>query len=103
LERRGELRTLKSLGMSRRDVARAVAIEGVIIGAVGLGAGLVLSVALGWLLIYVINKQTFGWTLAFKVPGLELLSLSVLVLLTSGSVAYIVGKWAANLPIDQEE
>ena len=30
--------------------------------------GIVTVFALGWLLIHVINKQSFGWTLAFAVP-----------------------------------
>lgn len=103
IERKRELTTLKELGMSRRGIARAACFEGVGIAGIGLSTGLVLSVALGALLIYVINKQSFGWTLAFRVPIGQLAFLAGMVLLTSAFVSYSVGYWGAGLPSDQEE
>lgn len=103
LERPRELATLKELGLTRRRVARAVAIEGVGMAGVGVGVGLALSVALGHLLIYVVNKQSFGWTLAFRIPGWDMLMLAVLVLAASAVVSYRVGQWSARLPSDREE
>lgn len=103
LERKRELTTLKALGMSRTEIARATACEGFGIAIVGSIGGLALSLALGHLLIFVINKQSFGWTLAFKVPVAQLAALGGLILLTSAVVAYAAGYWGANLPADKEE
>lgn len=103
LERRNELRTLRELGMSRHQIARATAIEGMAVAGAGMVGGLVLSVALGYLLIFVINKQSFGWTLAFALPGSQMLSLALLILPISWGVSYAVGRWGARLPIEQEE
>ena len=65
-------------------------------------SGLAVSLALGWMLIYVINKQTFGWTLEFA-SWTQMLGLAALVVGIGTAVAYGVGRWGAHLPADQEE
>ncbi|MCC6235114.1 MAG: FtsX-like permease family protein [Verrucomicrobiales bacterium] len=103
IERRGDWTTLRALGMRRDELARVAAIEGLVVAAVGLAVGLLVSGALGWLLIRVINKQTFGWTLQFAVPVGALALLAALVLLGAGTVSYALGRWGARLPADREE
>ena len=103
LERRGELTTLRALGLSRGEIAQATACEGLALAFVGVAVGTVVSLALGWMLIYVINKQTFGWTLGFDVPWLQIAGLALLVISIGTGVAYGVGRWGADLPADQEE
>jgi putative ABC transport system permease protein len=102
-ERRDELSTLRAIGFTRSQIARATATEG---GAVALAAaagGTVLSLALGWLLITVINKQSFGWTLQTDWPWASLTGFAIAVVVFGAAVGYGVGRWAANLPSDREE
>ena len=103
LDRRDELTTLRALGFRRTEIARASAIEGGALALCATLAGLALSFGLGWLLIHVINKQSFGWTLAFAVPAVQLAGLAVLVIGTGVIVSHFVGRWAADLPADREE
>jgi putative ABC transport system permease protein len=103
LDRRTELTTLRALGLSRAEMARGTAFEGCALAAAGTAMGLAVSVALGWMLIYVINKQTFGWTLEFDVPWGQMLALGALVIGAGTGVAYAVGHWGAHLPADREE
>lgn len=103
LDRRDELTTLRALGFRRSEIATATAIEGGALALCAALAGLALSFALGWLLIHVINKQSFGWTLAFDVPVGQLAALAVLVVGTGFIVSYFVGRWGAILPADREE
>ena len=103
LDRREELTTLRALGFSRREIALATAIEGTSLAASAVAGGLVLSLALGWLLIHVINKQSFGWTLGFSLPWAQLAALAVTVVATGAAVSYTVGRWGADLPADREE
>jgi putative ABC transport system permease protein len=103
IERRAELTTLRALGVRRNELAAATTWEGVLVGFSGAASGLFLSLALGWLLIFVINKQTFGWTLGFVVPWSQLALLLLLVLGCGALVAWAVGRWGANLPADREE
>ncbi len=103
LDRRDELTTLRALGFDRREIAWATAFEGAVVAACAVTGGLVLSLALGWLLIHVINKQSFGWTLGFTVPWVQLAALAFTVVVTGGTVSYLVGRWGADLPADREE
>lgn len=84
LERGRELAILRWVGAERRQVRRMVVIEALLLGGVsqsiGLGVGLLLSLVL----IYVINVQSFGWTIQFHWPAAFLMQSSVLTLLTAG-------------------
>jgi len=103
LDRRDELTTLRALGFTRRELARAAALEGASLAAGAVIGGLALSLALGWLLIHVINKQSFGWTLGFALPWGQLVALGVVVVATGAAVSHAVGRWGANLSADREE
>lgn len=103
LDRRQELTTLRALGFTRRELARASALEGAALAASAAAGGLLLSLALGWLLIHVINKQSFGWTLGFALPWGQLSALAVLVVATGAAVSHAVGRWGADLSADREE
>jgi putative ABC transport system permease protein len=103
LDRRDELTTLRALGFSRAELAWAGSLEGLAVALWAIGGGILLSLALGWLLIHVINKQSFGWTLSSALPGGQLAGLAAAVTVTGWAVSYGVGLWGANLPADQEE
>lgn len=103
LDRRTELTTLRALGWGRRELARATAIEGGLLAVAGVLAGTAASLGLGWILIYVINKQSFGWTLQFEVPWLPLAGLGGLVVAAGTAVAWFVGLRGSGLKADREE
>jgi putative ABC transport system permease protein len=94
LARRREFGMLRHLGMTRRQVAAMLATEGALVS----GIGLVVGLALGWLmslvLIYVVNRQSFHWGMTLHVPwtalaalAFVLLSLAVLTTLASARQA----------------
>ena len=103
LERRNELATLRALGASRRGIARASMWEGIGLALAGLAGGYVLSFFLGWVLIRVINPQSFGWTLRYQVPWPSFAALAVITLATAALVSWAVGYRNANLKSDREE
>lgn len=103
LDRRSELTTLRALGWRRREMAFATAVEGALLSFCGVIVGMVVSLGLGWILIYVINKQSFGWTLQFAIPWLSLAALGLLVISAGTVVAYFVGRWGSGLAADREE
>lgn len=103
LDRRDQLTTLRALGFRRSELAWSACGEGVAIASCAVVGGLVLSVALGWLLIFVINKQSFGWTLGYVLPRGPLLALAGTTVVVSGLVSYAVGRWGAALAADREE
>ncbi len=67
-DRRREFGLLQYLGAAAGQIRRLILIEAGLIGILSNIAGLVLGVALSLVLIFVINKQSFGWTIAFHWP-----------------------------------
>ncbi|WP_395743720.1 FtsX-like permease family protein [Prosthecobacter sp.] len=103
LERRAVLATLYSLGMTRREVAHSAALEGLGVACAGALTGIAAGLWLGWLLVYRINKQCFGWTLQFHAVGWHLALLGAAVVAVGMLVAAMVGRWAVLLPPDHTE
>lgn len=103
IERKEELITLKSLGSTRKEIASGAMLEGLGIAVVGLIGGFLISFALGWVLIEVINPQSFGWTLTYRVPWSMFAVLALITLVTAAAVAYLVGYRNAEVKSDQED
>jgi putative ABC transport system permease protein len=103
LERRAILATLRSLGMTRREIARSAALEGLGVACAGAFTGIAAGLWLGWLLVYRINKQCFGWTLQFHAVWWHLVVLGAAVIVVGMLVAALVGRWAAMLPAEHTE
>ncbi len=68
LERSGEFALLRLIGADRRQVRRMIVIEAGLIGLVSQAIGLAMGLGLALILIYVINVQSFGWTIQFHMP-----------------------------------
>ena len=83
IERRRELGILRALGASRRQVRAMVVAEAAMLGALSQGAGLVIGLLLALILVYVVNPQSFGWTIHLRVPWSSLLQMSLLVVITT--------------------
>jgi putative ABC transport system permease protein len=103
LERRAVLATLRSLGMTRSEIARSAALEGLGVACAGAFTGIAAGLWLGWLLVYRINKQCFGWTLQFHAVWWHLAVLGAAVIAAGMLVAALVGRWAAMLPAEHTE
>lgn len=94
LARRGEFGMLRYLGVTRRDIAQMLAFEGALLGAVGVLAGLLVGAIVSLILIYVVNRQSFHWTMDLHVPWPLLTVLSGTLVLASASVAAFSGRAA---------
>jgi putative ABC transport system permease protein len=79
LDRRRELGMLRYLGASARQIRRMILTEAALLGLLASAAGVALGFALSLLLVYVVNKQSFGWTIQFHPPGILLATALVLV------------------------
>ncbi len=103
LERRRDLSMLRLIGAARRQVQRVVVIEAALIGATSQAIGLAVGLALSMLLVYVINVQSFGWTIQFRVPGWFLLQVSVAVVVATALAGFYPARRAARLVVDRDE
>lgn len=95
LERTRELALLRVGGMSRGQVRTMIVLESMVIGIGSTAAGVVMGWMLSWILINVINKQSFGWTIDFHVPT-ALLAASLAVTFICSMAAGIVPARLAN-------
>ena len=86
-----ELSLQRTLGMSRHEIALTTALEGTGIALAGLISGILLSIGLGLVLIYVINRQSFGWTLQLAFPWADIALLATGVLGLGLLLAYSTG------------
>ena len=89
IDRRTELGVLRAVGATRRQVRRLVLTQAGMLGLVSNAIGCVLGVSLSVVLIKVINKQSFGWTIQFHWPvGLLLGAISVIFAASMATGAY---------------
>ena len=86
LERRRELAMLRLVGAGRGQIRRMVVIEAAMLGMVSQGVGLPVGVVLSLILIYVVNVQSFGWTIQFHLP-LGFLAQSTLLIAVTTALA----------------
>ena len=68
LERRRQIGVLRYLGLRTREVRSMVLVEAALVGALGAICGIAIGALLALLLIFVINRQAFGWLIELHVP-----------------------------------
>jgi putative ABC transport system permease protein len=68
IDRRRELGLMRFLGATSRQVRKLILVEAGLLGLLANFAGAILGYFLSLVLIFVINKQSFGWTIRFHWP-----------------------------------
>ncbi len=96
LARRAEFGMLRHIGMLRRQIIGMLADEGVLTSAFGVIYGLALGLALSLVLVYVINRQSFNWSIDLRVPSLLLALLSLALVGAAAVTAVISGRAALS-------
>lgn len=96
-ERRAELAIVRVLGGSRAQVHGIVLAQAGLLGAVGSLGGLVLGLAVGWVLVRIVNVQSFGWSLRFEPPLGALLGAAFAVLPVALAAGILPSLLAARL------
>jgi putative ABC transport system permease protein len=89
LERTRELALLRIAGMSLRELGVMLLLESALLGIAATVTGVVMGYALSWILINVINKQSFGWTISFHTPA-ALIAISLAVTYAASVLAGLV-------------
>ena len=102
LERRRELAMLRLVGAGRPLIRRMVVIEAAMIGLLSQGLGLAVGVALSLILIYVINVQSFGWTIQFHLPVGFLAQSTVLIAVTTALAGLYPARVASRVAAGAE-
>ena len=96
LARRKEFGLLAYLGLTRRQILAVVAGEGAAWTLTGALAGLALGLAVSTVLVYVVNPQSFHWTMDLQLPWLRLGLLCAAVVGAGTLTAWLAGRAAAG-------
>ncbi len=101
IDRRRELGLLRFLGAGVSQIRKLILVEAGLIGLLANLAGLALGIVLSLLLIFVINKQSFGWTIQFHWPVAVLLAALTLVYAATVLAGFYPARVATRLnPIE---
>ncbi|MGH9452937.1 MAG: ABC transporter permease [Terriglobia bacterium] len=101
LDRRRELALLRFLGASKQQIRSLILYEAGLLGLLANVAGIVLGFALSLVLVFVINKQSFGWTIQFHWPVAVLAGALLLVYASTLAAGIRPARMAVRLnPID---
>ena len=82
--------------VTRREVLAIVAAEGLVWSAVGVALGLLLGVAVSVVLVYVVNPQSFHWTMELRLPAARLAALGAAVLAAGTLTAALAARASAS-------
>jgi len=94
LARRREFGVLRHLGMTRRQIGAMLGQEGAIVAALGVAAGLGVGWVVGLILIDVINRQSFHWSMDLHMPWAPLAAFAMLIVAAAAFTAVWSGRAA---------
>ena len=94
LARRREFGVLRHIGMTRRQIAAMLGAEGLLSSGLGLAVGLALGWLISLILIHVVNRQSFHWSMELHIPWTGLALFSVVMLALATITAAVSGRQA---------
>jgi putative ABC transport system permease protein len=97
IDRRRELGLLRYLGASSKQLRKLILAEAGLLGVLANLSGVVLGFFLSLILIFVINKQSFGWTIRLHWPVVILLGATSVVFLATLIAGYYPARIAVRL------
>lgn len=99
LERQAEIATLRAIGASAGQIQRMVFWESGFLASLGALLGIAGGLALSVLLVKVINRQSFGWTIQLIIPPMTMLEAVCVAGLAGILASYIPARWASQQSI----
>ena len=87
---------LRHLGMRRAQVVGLLADEGLLLSVFGVVYGLLLGGILSLVLVYVINRQSFNWSIDLAIPLWQLGAISVVLIAAAAVTAIWSGRAAMS-------
>jgi putative ABC transport system permease protein len=97
-ERRAEVALYRALGATRVQAFRVFAGKGLGIAAMGVGLGLPGGAALAWVLVRLVNRDFFGWTLDLGWPAALLAAQSAAILVAGLAASLVPALRASDAP-----
>lgn len=87
---------LRHIGVTRRQILRMLALEGGLLAAIGIVVGFVLGWCISLILVFIVNPQSFHWTMQMHMPWGLLAIVAMLLLISASLTALLSGRFAAS-------
>ena len=96
LARAREFGMLRHVGVTRGQILKMLAIEGGALTLLGVASGFVLGLVISLILVYVVNPQSFHWTMQLHMPWPLLGSVASVLVGASVATALVSGRYALS-------
>jgi putative ABC transport system permease protein len=96
LARSREFGMLRHVGVTRRQILAVLGTEGGLLCAIGIAAGFALGFAISLILVFIVNPQSFHWTMRLTMPWGLLGSVAALLLASAALTALVAGRHAVS-------
>jgi putative ABC transport system permease protein len=97
LARSREFGMLRHVGVTRAQILALLACEGGLLTLVGIAMGCVLGFAISLILVFVVNPQSFHWSMSLHVPWTLLAIIGCVMLASSCATAVLAGRRAVSV------
>jgi putative ABC transport system permease protein len=97
LARRREFGVLRHLGLTRAQIGAMLAAEGGLLALAGAAAGLLAGGAISLVLVHVVNRQSFNWSMEMHFPWLLLGALTAVLVALAVVTAILSGREAMGM------
>lgn len=96
LARAKEFGMLRHIGVTRRQILGILAAEGGLLTATGIAVGFALGFAISLILVFVVNPQSFHWSMQLHLPWRLLGAVAALLLVSAIVTALAAGRYAVS-------
>ena len=96
LARAREFGMLRHVGVTRGQILSILALEGGALTALGIATGFVLGLLISFVLVFIVNPQSFHWTMQLHLPWPLIASVAAALLTAAALTALIAGRQALS-------
>ncbi len=94
LARATEFGMLRHIGVTRRQILALLATEGGLLTALGILAGFLLGWCISLILVFIVNPQSFHWSMQMHIPWTGLTAVALTLLACATLTALVAGRHA---------
>lgn len=99
LARIKEFGMLRHIGVQRRQVLALLGVEGGLLTVLGIILGFLLGWAISLILVFIVNPQSFHWTMPIHMPWPWLASVAAILLVAAALTAVVSGRRAVSAQV----
>jgi len=96
LARIKEFGMLRHIGVTRRQILAVLALEGGLLTTAGILVGFLLGWCISLILVFIVNPQSFHWSMGLHMPWGLLTSVAGLLLVSASMTALLAGRYVVS-------